>query len=538
MKGKTFEGRITFPDLPVVVPLTVQGTRDGDIVEFFVNCGGRRSLLRYKRPRGAIRGVDEMMIRRNGGWFAPIRAAVVIALIVLASSGASIAACSPTICVGGNPCTISGVKTIDNGCSLDWGPSQDVVVTGTLTTAATGHSYSLSARNLTVSGTLQARGGKLVVRTTQDFAVQVVSNSAAKIDVERDGFFDVQAGGAALLHGKEISGDGTTTTYTGFIDVAANSIDVTSPIHANSMSGNSGGVVILTATAGVVVDAAITVNGGGSLASGGFVSVEAGGDIWMKKSVTANGDDGGFGGDVFFIAETDARIDGDISVRGVGSQGTAGSIELIAESTTITGTWKTIGTGGGGGDIDILSFGDTVLTTTSSLSSAGSAAGDGGDIRIQGGDIAAAGIITTNTAGLDSSSGSITLAADHDLTISGSIEGKSSNGGLFDSEVELSACNLSITSTGSVKTRNTMVGGGLSTILYAGSFSTAPGSSVMTDDLGDDGGNFVSCRCVDSSPADGVCDTNPATCASAPMTSGMSITPAITVIPIALPACS
>lgn len=40
-KGKTFEGRITFPDLPVVVPLTVQGTRDGDIVEFFVNFGGK-----------------------------------------------------------------------------------------------------------------------------------------------------------------------------------------------------------------------------------------------------------------------------------------------------------------------------------------------------------------------------------------------------------------------------------------------------------------------------------------------------------------
>lgn len=478
------------------------------------------------------------MIKSNAGLLSSTTAAVAIIVYALPAPATALAACNPAICVGGNPCTISGLKVIDNGCSLDWGPNQDVVVTGTITTVAVGHSYALTARNLTVSGTLQARGGSLVVRTLQDFTVQVVGTSAAKIDVERDGFLDVVAGGAARLHGKDISGDGTATTYTAFIDVAANSLDVTSPIHANSMSGNSGGVIILTATTGAVIDAAITANGGGSLASGGLIFLQAGDDLWVKKPLTANGDDGGFGGDISFVAESNARIDGDLSVRGVGSQGTAGSIDLIAGSTTITGAWKTIGTGGGGGDIEIVSFGDTVLTSASSLSSAGSAAGDGGDIQILGADISAAGIITANTSGEASASGRITLTAKHNLTVSGSIEGKSSNGGLYDSQVDLSACNLAITSTGSVKTRNTMVGGGVSSIVYAGSFSAVPGSIVMADDPVDDGGNFVFCRCVDTSPADGVCDTTPATCATAPATSGAPITPSITVTPIALPACS
>jgi len=471
-------------------------------------------------------------------WRGLIGGVSVFTLFALGLGNEALGACNTAICTGGNPCTISGVNTMDNGCSLDWGPNQDVVVAGTLTTAVTGHSYSLRARNLTVTGTLQARGGKLVVQTAQDFTVQVVSNSAAKIDVERYGFLDVRAGGAALLHGKEISGDGTATSFTGSVYVTANSIDITSPIHANAMAGNSGGGVLLTAAAGVVVDGVITVSGGGSLASGGSVDIEAGGDIWVKKSLTANGDEGGYGGEITFVTEANAQIDGDLTVRGIGSQGSGGSIDLVAGSTTISGAWKTVGTGGGGGDIAIVSFGDTILTSTSSLSSAGSAAGDGGHIEIIGVDITVAGSITANTAGQFSSSGSITLTADDDLTLSGSIEGKSSNGGLFDSEVELSACDLSITQTGSVKTRNTMVGGGLSSIFYAGSFSAAPGSSVMADDSSVGGGNFLSCRCVDTSPADGVCDTSPATCASAAMTSGAAITPAITVTPIALPACS
>ena len=37
--GDDFEGKISFPDMPVLMPLTVQGTRDGDIVEFFVTLG-------------------------------------------------------------------------------------------------------------------------------------------------------------------------------------------------------------------------------------------------------------------------------------------------------------------------------------------------------------------------------------------------------------------------------------------------------------------------------------------------------------------
>jgi hypothetical protein len=36
MSGDAFVGKITLPDFPITVPLTVQGTRKGDIVEFSV----------------------------------------------------------------------------------------------------------------------------------------------------------------------------------------------------------------------------------------------------------------------------------------------------------------------------------------------------------------------------------------------------------------------------------------------------------------------------------------------------------------------
>lgn len=38
-KGKQFEGKITSPNVTIVAPLTVHGTRDGDIVEFLVKFG-------------------------------------------------------------------------------------------------------------------------------------------------------------------------------------------------------------------------------------------------------------------------------------------------------------------------------------------------------------------------------------------------------------------------------------------------------------------------------------------------------------------
>jgi hypothetical protein len=40
VRGDVFEGRITLPDFPVVLPLTVQGTHSGDIVEFSVRFNG------------------------------------------------------------------------------------------------------------------------------------------------------------------------------------------------------------------------------------------------------------------------------------------------------------------------------------------------------------------------------------------------------------------------------------------------------------------------------------------------------------------
>lgn len=67
--GDKFEGKITFPDMPILLPLTVQGTRDGDIVEFFVNFGGKEVAYFAGHLAGtSLVGTFDGLTGERGNW--------------------------------------------------------------------------------------------------------------------------------------------------------------------------------------------------------------------------------------------------------------------------------------------------------------------------------------------------------------------------------------------------------------------------------------------------------------------------------------
>lgn len=89
-----------------------------------------------------------------------------------------------------------------------------------------------------------------------------------------------------------------------------------------------------------------------------------------------------------------------------------------------------------------------------------------------------------------------------------------------------------MTVNGDIDTRNTSLDSGTNTFDYGGTFVQSASSDILADD---DGGNLFYCRCVDTAPADGVCDT-PETCVNPPTLNG-TVTPAATIIKVARAAC-
>ena len=74
VRGDLFEGKITLPDFPVVLPLTVQGTHNGDIVEFSVRINDKEvsyfaGHLAGTNLVGTFEAIGGKQGEWSGGWF-------------------------------------------------------------------------------------------------------------------------------------------------------------------------------------------------------------------------------------------------------------------------------------------------------------------------------------------------------------------------------------------------------------------------------------------------------------------------------------
>jgi hypothetical protein len=452
------------------------------------------------------------------------------------------AACSTTICTGTNPCTISGSNNVDCNCTLDFG-TKDVIVTGTLTTTTESCPYTLKANSFDVRGTIQCRGPLAVldIQATNGFTVQVVSNSAAKLDVKNGGTLQVTAGGAANILGKDVTADGGTNGNAGSITISGSSFRNTSSIHADGASGGDGGVITLSATSGnVSVEGTTTVTGAGA-GWGGAIALNATGTIATTKTLQANG--GGQGGTIDITTTATGTsgqmaIDGSLLASGTQTDADAGQITLSGGSLSTSTDWTVnAGSGGSFGAIAVSATGGNITTAnTSSMTANSGGGGDAGEIDIEGDrNVDLGGAITADTNGDLSSGGSIIAVAgnNHTLTVRKTLDAKSTtSNALFDGTTDLSACNVVL--IGALKTRDTSVdtGMGENDVTYNGTFN-ATNATMLADDSG---GNFIFCRCVDTSPADGTCDSPP-TCVSPPTLTGATLTPTQVITPIMMGAC-
>ena len=464
------------------------------------------------------------------------------------------AACTTTICTGGGGnCTISGVHTIDDGCMLDWGPAKDVLVTGTLQTAADDQSFTLKARAFDITGTLRAKGDHAVL-TVETSAVgssgspSFRTRTSGTIDVSKGGTAIIDAAGFVDISGTDFTADGGTGGCdAGDIDISGTSLLITRTIHADGAAcggtGGDGGTITLTATTGNATlsgSGPITANSSGNFTFGGTITLRTETSLTQGKTMQAKGGAGGDGGVILLSSETSSvGVGGSLNTSSEGAGSAGGTIEVSGTSVASSNDWTSKGDQYGG-LIDVQARGSNIDIQAGTFAVDAENGGFAGLVYLSGeGAVTIDGFITANTSGPDAEAGTIDISAgsNHTLSVKKALEAKTANNSASaDGSVVLAACNISVTQD--IRTRNVNVGDGSTQIDYQGTMTLTAGDTISADDpmatsCNDLRGNVIFCRCPDANE-DGACDA--ASCVTAPTLSG-TLTPTALLCPRAMAPC-
>lgn len=448
----------------------------------------------------------------------------------------------------GSGCTITGTHTIGSGETCNYA-GKDVILLGTFIGDNNAACYSVIADDFTLRGTLRARGSCIDLEFNQ-FKMEIVSNSASLVDVR-----DADSAGdgvtitcaTAILNGNGINADADgdqSPTYfaSGDVDITCSG-DITGtgdPIHADGGGGDSGGTIALTSSGGLInLSSGLHVNGGGNFAFGGNITVDAAGNATLggaaaSRSLEAESTQGGFAGEVTITSGGAVTVNGSIDVDGNGDDADGGRITIDGCALTTGTTWNARSDQAGfGGSIDVFALcGSGTVTTTSGSASwnVQGASGNGGSIAIEAlGDVSLSGDMDAGGVGTDAAAGVISITTDADIIdeATSRIEADSTGTDASDGTIDFTACNMIV--SGDLDTRNTSLGGGTNRFTYAGTFLQNASSEILADESND-----FFCRCPDSAPADGVCDSG--FCINPPLLNG-TVTPPPTLNPTPLPSC-
>lgn len=460
----------------------------------------------------------------------------------------------------------SSAATVDvsSGGDVTITAGGDCVLNGRVINADESWYYSINMTCANVSGTSAIHadgsggnsGGMITIAATPGY-VNLNSSITAN-------------GGGEYAYGGSVEVDAATTLTVG---------GSSKPVQAKGAQGGDGGSISLTAGDAATINGSMNVSGGGDTAGGGDITVDAasittgtawyangsqsgdGGSItlWALPAAGAGtittttynllnavgGSGGGYGGAVDVESNGTMNLSGDMSVAGSGTAdwgADGGTIDIAASgAATLNSSLNANGSGdwGWGGDITVSAAGLT--TGNSSVMKALSGSGGyGGTIDVSAaGSIDSSGDMDAGGTGAGASGGSVSITAGNGssdtLTLRSTSYIQADSGGTdpstSDGTVDLSGCNIDV--SGVVDTRNIYLSGGANSFSYAGTFVTNAGSSLLAND---DGGNNVSCRCVDAN-ADSICDL-PLTCANALPTFNGTVTPDATITPVMMPACS
>ncbi len=437
------------------------------------------------------------------------------------SSSASALSDPDDFCTG-NPCLITSNKTADHGITLNFGP-RDVVLSDVLTigddpmTSSPG-SLTIIAGSFAIIGDGQVKGaggpdpaGSITILSSGDIRIDGTRSTGAfrlpgtdggtvtltaagdvygagKFNLDRDsitaagGELIIVAGGNVDLSG-DIIAEGAVQGFGGTLDISASgTLRLTGEIHLRG--GESGGGSLDLFSEGNMTIGDVDISAGGEFGDAGIADILTLGNLTMNGQLLGNGADNGENcGDA---ADLDITTDGDINIsapfdmkgRGLDCSGGFLSIDGNAVQITAQLDLSSNGTEGTGGDIDLSSV-ENMLITGNLRVDGPDGAGDllitsDADLSI-GGDILANGIGTFGSgASLVELDASGTLVLSGDIIASG---GSSGSGG----DVSLDACTIYQVSTSTIDTR---AAGGLIGILVSDSLTlqgTFFGEPTSTD---------------------------------------------------------
>ncbi len=362
----------------------------------------------------------------------------------------------------------------------------------------------------------------------------------------------VIAGSHQLDDGCVLAFGSQTVTVTGSATLAAAAAGGSFRISADNLVVQGllqapGGTFGVTPTIGITLSGRLQIqsvaNSPGTInlqAAGtnnpGSLDIVAQGSIELfGKDVSADQGTAAYGGDIS-ITGASIAITSPVHSKGVAGGG-GGDIRLVATSGDVTVgnelNASCSGADGGAGGIAITAAG--AINASAVLEARGSLGSSGGSIDLSAGkDVNVTANMTASGSGLDADGGAISVVAGraHNIVLTNTLDVRSlSASGFSDGIITLGpACSVKV--SGALLSRNTSLDSGTNSIEYYGSLDVG-GATLFADD---DGGNLVSCRCIDAN-LDGVCDL-PLQCTSDPSLIGATINPALAISAVLSPPCT
>jgi cysteine-rich repeat protein len=310
--------------------------------------------------------------------FAATRCLLTIACLVALGAAPASATVPADLCTG-NPCTVTGAKTIDAGSNLAFGAGTDLVFAASaVVTVGPGaglRTADITARSITLQAGARILGGGdismvMLTATGGDLLLQSAGSTRSRID----------------------------------------------------LSANQGGTLIMSASGNVEVNGLVTTAGSGTDSQGGDISIDAGGTVTVSQALTSGAAGAGSGGgETAIFATGSVVLNGSIDTSAADFGG--GPVTLSSDTGDITTTQSIDVSGGGpdgsGGLVDVTAAGNVSIGGTVS-GRAGSgidfACGDGGELSVLAGGAVTLGASVDMTSGTQCFGGEIAISAGLDFT--------------------------------------------------------------------------------------------------------------------------
>ena len=344
---------------------------------------------------------------------------------------------------GSGACTIAQPFQVGDGCTLDFG-ARAVTITGTLDINS--GTVTINAGSLTVaaSGLIDGRGngstmptsmgGMITIQTSGAVTVQK-SGSGKGINVsgnDQAGTVVINAAGsitvAGTINASQIAGASDATGGTIQLNAGGN---ITIPLGSNvsatgGIQSTGGGEIDLTAAGNITLGDTIDVSGD----CGGNFNLTAGGAAIVDKVNSTGAGDGGSGGCIDIAGGTSVQLNDQLIAQGtlstMGAGGGGGGIVCVNAQfgdLTVANNIKAEGAtpDGAGGEIDLCSQGATTIAAGQAVSvRSNGAQGAGGFVSAQSNlGINSVGMLDASGG---ASGGEIDLCAGADVTLNGTVD--------------------------------------------------------------------------------------------------------------------